>query len=158
MKRNQDDRNYDRDQIFSLNAGLNHQNFFLVRSELSSCIKKRVKLKTVVVWCCYNTMNDDYLQGKIMIKENSYFDGNVKSLGFQQNENQITVGVMAVGEYTFGTDAPERMTVIKGALTVKRSTDADWVTFQTGEEFDVEGQSSFDLQVAQATAYLCEYL
>lgn len=93
-----------------------------------------------------------------MIKGNSYFDGKVKSLGFQQNDNQITVGVMAPGEYTFGTDAPERMTVVKGALTVKRSSDTDWVTFQSGEVFEVEGQSSFDIQVTQSTAYLCEYL
>ncbi|QSA20909.1 DUF1255 family protein, partial [Vibrio furnissii] len=55
-----------------------------------------------------------------MIKENSYFEGNVKSLGFQQNNNDITVGVMAPGEYTFGTGAAERMTVVKGALTIKR--------------------------------------
>ncbi|ELL4670448.1 pyrimidine/purine nucleoside phosphorylase [Vibrio fluvialis] len=93
-----------------------------------------------------------------MIKENSYFEGNVKSLGFQQDSNEITVGVMAPGEYTFGTGVPERMTVVKGALTIKRATDADWVTFNSGEAFEVEGHSSFDLQVAVATAYLCEYL
>ncbi|EEX36397.1 DUF1255 family protein [Vibrio metschnikovii] len=93
-----------------------------------------------------------------MIKENSYFDGNVKSLGFQQHGESMTVGVMAPGEYTFATDAPEKMTVIKGSLTIKRTSDQHWLTFHSGECFDVDGHSSFDLQVSQATAYLCEFL
>lgn len=93
-----------------------------------------------------------------MIKENTYFDGNVKSLGFTQVDGDSSVGVMAPGEYTFGTAAPEKMTVVKGALTIKREGEADWTTFKAGEAFDVAGDSSFDLKVEQATAYLCEYL
>jgi purine/pyrimidine-nucleoside phosphorylase len=94
-----------------------------------------------------------------MIKENSYFEGKVKSLGFSSKESESSsVGVMAPGEYTFGTAAPERMTVVKGALTIKRVSDEEWVTFAAGEAFDVIGDSSFDLKVAVATAYLCEYL
>lgn len=93
-----------------------------------------------------------------MIKENAYFDGNVKSLGFTQQDGDSSVGVMAAGEYTFGTAAPERMTVIKGALTVKLPNTQEWITYQAGESFNVIGDSSFDLQVAVNTAYLCEYL
>ncbi len=54
-----------------------------------------------------------------MLKINEYFDGNVKSIGFE-NKGPVSVGVMEAGEYTFGTAAPERMKVIKGELTVKR--------------------------------------
>jgi uncharacterized protein YaiE (UPF0345 family) len=93
-----------------------------------------------------------------MIKENTYFEGSVKSLGFTQADGDSSVGVMAAGEYTFGTGAAEKMTVIKGALTVKRQGDDVWTTYQAGEAFDVAANSSFDLQVATATAYLCEYL
>ncbi|MDE1349398.1 pyrimidine/purine nucleoside phosphorylase [Vibrio aestuarianus] len=93
-----------------------------------------------------------------MIKENSYFEGNVKSLGFTQQDGDSSVGVMAPGEYTFGTAAPERMTVVKGTLVIKRLGDEEWSTFNSGESFNVAGNSSFDLQVAQSTAYLCEYL
>ncbi|WGV98771.1 pyrimidine/purine nucleoside phosphorylase [Vibrio sp. YMD68] len=93
-----------------------------------------------------------------MIKVNEYFEGGVKSLGFSQQGAESSVGVMAEGEYTFGTSAPEKMTVVKGALTIKRRDDADWVTFQAGEAFDVEGNSSFDVKVITPTAYLCEYL
>ncbi|WP_394246709.1 pyrimidine/purine nucleoside phosphorylase [Vibrio profundi] len=93
-----------------------------------------------------------------MIKENTYFEGGVKSLGFTQSDAELSVGVMAAGEYTFGTAAPEKMTVVKGALIVKRVGDADWTTYESGQSFDVQGDSSFDLKVEQATAYLCEYL
>jgi len=102
-----------------------------------------------------------------MIKENTYFEGGVKSLAFNQSGADVSVGVMAAGEYTFGTAAPEKMTVaaapekmtvVKGALIVKRVGDDDWTTYQSGESFDVAGDSSFDLQVKEATAYLCEYL
>lgn len=93
-----------------------------------------------------------------MIKENTYFDGGVKSLGFSQSDAEISVGVMAVGEYTFGTAAPEKMTVVKGSLTIKRVGDSDWSTYRDGASFDVVGDSSFDVQVTEATAYLCEYL
>ena len=93
-----------------------------------------------------------------MIKENTYFDGKVKSLGFTQEDGDSSVGVMAPGEYTFGTAAPEKMTVVKGALTIKRAGETEWTTFNAGEAFDVAGDSSFDLKVEVATAYLCEYL
>ncbi|MGL4381900.1 MAG: pyrimidine/purine nucleoside phosphorylase [Vibrio sp.] len=93
-----------------------------------------------------------------MIKENVYFGGQVKSLGFKQQEGESTVGVMAPGHYTFGTGAPERMTVVKGKLIVKRVNDADWITINSGERFEVAGNSSFDLQVEVSTAYLCEFL
>jgi uncharacterized protein YaiE (UPF0345 family) len=95
---------------------------------------------------------------EVMIKENVYFEGNVKSLAFEQDGASSSVGVMAAGEYTFGTAAPERMSVISGALTIKRADDQDWITFSAGESFDVIGNSSFDLKVEKSTAYLCEYL
>lgn len=93
-----------------------------------------------------------------MIKANSYFEGQVQSLGFTQEDGDSSVGVMAPGEYTFGTAAPERMTVVKGALTVKKAGETEWITYNAGDAFNVEGDSSFDLQVTVSTAYLCEYL
>ncbi|GAL17846.1 pyrimidine/purine nucleoside phosphorylase [Vibrio maritimus] len=93
-----------------------------------------------------------------MIKENTYFEGGVKSLGFTQADGDSSVGVMAPGEYTFGTAAPEKMTVVKGALIVRLANTQEWKTYTSGQAFDVEGDSSFDLKVEEATAYLCEYL
>lgn len=93
-----------------------------------------------------------------MIKENSYFDGGVKSLAFNNNNQSISVGVMAVGQYTFGTAAPEKMTVVKGSLSILLKGDTNWQTYSDGEFFNVSGDSSFDVKVTEETAYLCEYL
>ena len=42
-----------------------------------------------------------------MLQVNEYFSGNVKSIGFDNADQRATVGVMAPGEYEFGTGAPE---------------------------------------------------
>ena len=92
------------------------------------------------------------------LQHNTYFDGNVQSIGFDREGARQSVGVMAAGEYHFGTDAPERMTVIQGELVVLLPGADDWQAFGAGTAFDVPGASGFDLQVAAPTAYLCEYL
>ncbi|WP_329389513.1 pyrimidine/purine nucleoside phosphorylase [Streptomyces sp. NBC_01351] len=92
-----------------------------------------------------------------MFKVNEYFDGTVKSIAFTQEQGPATIGVMAAGEYEFGTAAPEIMHVISGALTVKLPNAADWETFSTGSHFKVPADSKFQLKVAVETAYLCEY-
>ena len=64
---------------------------------------------------------------------------------------------MAVGEYEFGTEQKETMTVVSGALTVKLPGSDDWQSYQQGESFIVEAKQSFQLKVAVETAYLCSY-
>lgn len=92
-----------------------------------------------------------------MFKVNEYFDGKVKSIAFQGEALPATVGVMAPGDYEFGTSQFETMTVVSGALTVKLPGAADWQTFKSGETFTVDANVKFQLQVAQDTAYLCTY-
>lgn len=92
-----------------------------------------------------------------MFKVNEYFDGTVKSLSFSTAEGPATVGVMAPGEYQFGTRQRELMQVISGSLTVKLPDSQEWQTFASGERFTVPANSTFQLKVATDTAYLCEY-
>ncbi|MFF5504584.1 pyrimidine/purine nucleoside phosphorylase [Streptomyces roseolus] len=92
-----------------------------------------------------------------MFKVNEYFDGTVKSIAFTGAEGPATVGVMAPGEYEFGTGKREIMHVVSGALTVRLPGSDDWRTFGAGEKFDVPADSTFQLKVAEETAYLCEY-
>lgn len=42
-----------------------------------------------------------------MFKTNEYFDGKVKSLAFNNIEGDVTIGVMAPGEFEFGTSTVE---------------------------------------------------
>ncbi|PKM04805.1 MAG: hypothetical protein CVV16_03710 [Gammaproteobacteria bacterium HGW-Gammaproteobacteria-6] len=92
-----------------------------------------------------------------MFQVNQYFDGKVASIGFQQPEGSATVGVMAPGEYEFGTSQLEVMHVISGLLTVKLPGSDSWQDFANGSQFTVPANSKFQLKVAQDTAYLCEY-
>lgn len=92
-----------------------------------------------------------------MLDVNEYFDGKVKSISLQTETLPATVGVMAPGEYEFGTSQKETMTVVSGALTVKLPGADDFQTFEAGDSFIVEANQSFQLKVAIDTAYLCTY-
>lgn len=92
-----------------------------------------------------------------MLTVNEYFEGKVKSIGFDGGDLPATVGVMAPGDYTFGTSQREYMTVVSGQLVVKLPGNDDWHTFGSGETFTVEANQRFDLKVAVDTAYLCRY-
>ncbi|HEY9037275.1 MAG TPA: pyrimidine/purine nucleoside phosphorylase [Pseudomonadales bacterium] len=92
-----------------------------------------------------------------MFKVNNYFDGNVTSIAFKGEKLPATVGVMAPGEYEFGTSQKEVMTVISGALTVQLPATATWQTFGAGDSFTVAANTKFQLKVAHDTAYLCTY-
>ena len=92
-----------------------------------------------------------------MFKVNQYFEGAVASIAFAMAEGPATVGVMAAGEYEFGTSQLEIMHVISGALTVKLPGSDGWETFASGSQFTVPANSKFQLKVDVDTAYLCEY-
>lgn len=94
-----------------------------------------------------------------MLKHNSYFDGNVQSIGFSLEGNGQTVGVIAAGRYHFGTGAPERMTIVSGRAEVVLDGHSDTQTVAAGSAFEVPGNSGFTITVASdAAAYLCEFL
>jgi len=96
-----------------------------------------------------------------MFKTNEYFDGKVKSIAFTSTTNNetlpATIGVMAVGDYVFNTEDKEKMTVVSGAMTIKFTGADKTQTYNAGESFDVEANSSFDVNIKEETAYLCLY-
>lgn len=91
------------------------------------------------------------------LKVNSYFNDQVKSIALDNAEGTSTVGVMAIGDYEFGTSQREYMTVVSGALTVKLPAQDEWTTFVKGDIFIVEANQTFQLKVTEMTAYLCRY-
>lgn len=46
-----------------------------------------------------------------MFKTNEYFGGKVMSIAFESGDKAATIGVMAKGEYEFGTSTKEEMGV-----------------------------------------------
>ena len=91
------------------------------------------------------------------MKVNEYFDGNVTSIGFENSEGRATAGVMAVGEYEFGTSENELMKIVSGSLQAKLPSSEAFETFDAGSEFKVPANTKFQVHVKEATAYLCFY-
>jgi uncharacterized protein YaiE (UPF0345 family) len=94
-----------------------------------------------------------------VLKHNTYFDGRVQSIGYERHGRRATVGVVAPGEYHFGTEAPERMTVVSGELSVRRDGGGGaWIAYPAGTSFEIAARSGFDVRAEQPSAYLCEFL
>lgn len=92
-----------------------------------------------------------------MLTNNEYFDGRVRSIGFQTESLPATVGVMAPGEYEFNTSQKETMTVVSGTLRVKLPDSSEWTSYHQNDHFIVEANRRFQLKVDVDTAYLCTY-
>ena len=92
-----------------------------------------------------------------MFKVNEYFEGNVKSIAFSTTEGPATVGVMAKGEYEFGTSTKEIMIVTTGGLTVKLPGASDWKEYKPFETFEVEANKKFQIRIDEESSYVCFY-
>lgn len=92
-----------------------------------------------------------------MLKTNQYFEGKVASIAFSNDEGNATVGVMDIGEYTFGTTTVEYMTVVSGCLKVQLPGDENWKEYHKGETFVVPANEKFHLIVEKQSAYTCFY-
>ncbi len=92
-----------------------------------------------------------------MIVVNEYFEGKVKSIGFDNSEGKVSTGVMDIGEYVFSTEQQELMQVISGALQIKQVGQTSYTEYKSGTEFEVAANSEFAVIVKEPTAYLCFY-
>lgn len=92
-----------------------------------------------------------------MFKTNEYFNGDVVSIGLESVEGKATVGVMAAGEYEFGTSTVEVMTVISGELLILQPGESEWKTYRKFESFVVAKDVKFKVKCATDTPYLCLY-
>ncbi len=92
-----------------------------------------------------------------MFKTNEYFEGKVKSIAFQSEKGPATVGVMAEGEYEFGTSTVEYMTVVSGELTVLLPDKTEWKIYKKGETFIVQKDKRFKVKAKPNASYLCVY-
>jgi hypothetical protein len=93
-----------------------------------------------------------------MFTVNEYFNGKVKSIAFTASTGPATVGVMAAGEYEFGTVKKEIMTVVSGELMVQLPGETAWKSHRAGGTFTVPPNRKFKLIVSEESAYLCLYV
>jgi len=92
-----------------------------------------------------------------MFKVNTYFDGQVTSLGFENKTGAVTIGVMAAGEYEFGTTTVEYMTITSGKMTVLLPGETKWKTYEEFETFIVDKNQKFKVKMDESTSYRCVY-
>jgi uncharacterized protein YaiE (UPF0345 family) len=92
-----------------------------------------------------------------MFKTNEYFEGKVMSIAFETAEGPATIGVMAAGEYEFGTSTVEYMTVTSGKMDVMLPGETEWKTYNEFETFIVEKDVKFKVKMGTDTAYRCLY-
>ena len=93
-----------------------------------------------------------------MLKHNNYFEGGVQSIGFERNGRRMTAGVIDRGQFHFGTDAAERMTVTSGELAVRIAGQDGFIRYPQGTVFEVAAKSGFDVKAEAPSSYLCEFL
>lgn len=90
---------------------------------------------------------------------NVYFEGKVTSRAVTFDDGTTkTLGIMLPGDYTFNTDAPELMEILAGELRYRLAGEKKWHTIMGGQEFNVPGNSAFDLEIATVVDYCCSYL
>ena len=92
-----------------------------------------------------------------MFKTNEYFDGKVKSIAYQTTEGPATIGVMAAGEYEFGTSSVEYMTVTSGKMIIQLAGENEWKEYIEFQTFIVPKDSKFKLKITEDTTYRCVY-
>jgi uncharacterized protein YaiE (UPF0345 family) len=93
-----------------------------------------------------------------MFKVNEYYDGAVKSIGFDNTSGKFTVGVMAAGKYEFDTNTTEYMTIVSGIMKVMLPGENEWKTYHPFETFIVPKDSKFKIIIEdKACSYLCRY-
>lgn len=91
-----------------------------------------------------------------MIKVNEYFEGSVKSLGFEREGVSYTAGVLLPGEYTFDTEREEHLTVTVGEFEVCPPGEGRRLV-KVGDKLVIPPNSSFDLKVQKPASYICVY-
>lgn len=92
-----------------------------------------------------------------MFQSNQYFEGKVASLALEGADKKATVGVMAAGEYEFGTSSIEIMTVISGEMDVLLPGESTYKTIKKFESFEVAKNVKFGVRTKSDTPYYCVY-
>ncbi len=91
-------------------------------------------------------------------KSNVYFDGKcVSHSALLADGTRKTVGVIFPSSLTFNTGAPETMEIVSGKCRVRLQGSSDWQDYAGGQQFDVPGNSAFDIETIELVDYVCHF-
>jgi uncharacterized protein YaiE (UPF0345 family) len=103
-------------------------------------------------------MSAQFDQVSVVKKSNIYFDGKCVSHNvICADGSKKSVGVIFPSSLTFNTGAPEKMEITGGVCKVRQAGASDWRTYGAGQEFDVPGNSSFDIETVETVDYVCHF-
>lgn len=95
----------------------------------------------------------------VTVAANVYFDGRVSSRTVEFPDGTTkTLGLMLPGEYSFNTAKPELMEVTAGQAAYCLAGESEWHSVGAGDSFNVPGNSSFQIRVAETLDYICSFL
>ena len=94
----------------------------------------------------------------VTTQANVYFDGKCVSHGITLADGtKKSVGVVLPAQLTFNTGVPEIMECVAGGCEYKLAGTDTWVKSGPGEQFNVPGNSSFEIRVTDAYHYICHF-
>ena len=94
----------------------------------------------------------------VTTKASVYFDGKCVSHGITfPDGTKKSVGVILPATLTFNTGAPEIMECVAGSCEYKLAGSDAGVKSSAGGQFNVPGNSKFDIRVTEAYHYICHF-
>lgn len=101
-------------------------------------------------------MSTQFDNVSVVKKSNIYFDGKCvsHSIIFADGTKK-TVGVLFPSSLTFNTGAPEIMEIVSGKCRIRLADQAEWTTYEGGQQFNVAGNSRFDIETLETVDYVC---
>ncbi len=91
-------------------------------------------------------------------KSNVYFDGKcISHTALLADGSKKTVGVIFPSTLTFNTGAPETMEIVGGKCRVRLAGGDEWREYGAGQQFDVPGDSAFDIDTMELLDYVCHF-
>ena len=94
----------------------------------------------------------------VVAKSNIYFDGKcVSHTVLFADGTKKTIGVIFPSTLTFNTGVPEVMELTGGKCRVRFKGEENWNAYEAGQRFEVDGNSSFDIETVKTLDYICHY-
>ncbi len=91
-----------------------------------------------------------------MFKIRKYHEKKVMSLTYD-GENSFSVGIVAVGEFSFGALINEYYRVTSGEIAFWNDETKEWVNYKEGQEFIAKQGHDFKLKANKVSSYICFY-
>jgi uncharacterized protein YaiE (UPF0345 family) len=98
-----------------------------------------------------------HFNNHIVYELKKYHGDKVMSLTYEDQASSFSVGVIAPGEYQFGSIRKEVFTVTHGEISAWHEDSNIWQTFGVNEQFTIPDHKNFKLKVESVSAYICHY-